>query len=137
MTLERKAVHPWEIRRVHRLVARAAALPDIRTEVEANHDENRWWPTSIADPRMRMLAAGWSTRISYRMVETYARVIASADAQGFDSLAAAADADLTALVRPIGLARPGSATCAHSPSCCGAGTRRVLIRRCRRPTATI
>ncbi|MFE4610852.1 hypothetical protein ACFRK5_21255 [Streptomyces niveus] len=103
MTIERVRAKPLEIRRVHRLVARAAGLPDVRAEVEANHDENRWWPTSIVDPRVRMLAAGWSTRVSYRMVETYARVITSADASGFDSLAAATDAELASLVRPIGL----------------------------------
>ncbi|MFI9626426.1 hypothetical protein [Streptomyces sp. NPDC052042] len=103
MTIERVKAKPLEIRRVHRLVARAAGLPDVRAEVEANHDENRWWPTSISDPRVRMLAAGWSTRVSYRMVETYARVITSADARGFDSLLAATDAELASLVRPIGL----------------------------------
>ncbi|WP_069625377.1 hypothetical protein [Streptomyces niveus] len=103
MTIEHVRAKPLEIRRVHRLVARAAGLPDVRAEVEANHDENRWWPTSIIDPRVRMLAAGWSTRVSYRMVETYARVITSADARGFDSLAAATDAELASLVRPIGL----------------------------------
>jgi endonuclease III len=103
MTIERVKAKPLEVRRVHRLIARAAGLPDVRAEVEANHDENRWWPTSISDPRVRMLAAGWSTRVSYRMVETYARVITSADARGFDSLVAATDAELAALVRPIGL----------------------------------
>ncbi|AXG78606.1 hypothetical protein [Streptomyces paludis] len=103
MTIERVKAKPLEIRRVHRLVARAAGLPDVRAEVEANHDENRWWPTSISDPRVRMLAAGWSTRVSYRMVETYAGVIASANTHGFDSLAQATDTELIALVRPIGL----------------------------------
>ncbi|QMU67266.1 hypothetical protein [Streptacidiphilus sp. P02-A3a] len=103
MTTERTKATALEVRRAHRLVARAAGLPDVRAAVEANHDENRWWPTSISDPRVRMLAAGWSTRVSYRMVETYARVIASADAQGFDSLIAAEDAELASLARPIGL----------------------------------
>ncbi|MGW6775256.1 hypothetical protein ACWGBX_33215 [Streptomyces sp. NPDC055037] len=103
MTIERTKATALEVRRVHRLVARAASLPDVQAEVEANHDENQWWPTSISDPRVRMLAAGWSTRVSYRMVETYARVIASANVQGFDSLATAEDAELAALARPIGL----------------------------------
>jgi hypothetical protein len=103
MTIERAKPTPFDTRRIHRLVTRAAALPDVQVEVEANHDENRWWPTSIYDPRMRMLAAGWSTRVSYRMVETYARVIAAADAQGFDRLIAATDTELGELVRPIGL----------------------------------
>ncbi|MEU9848142.1 hypothetical protein [Streptomyces sp. NPDC047985] len=75
----------------------------MRAEVEANHDENRWWPSSIGDPRVRMLAAGWSTRVSYRMVETYAGVITSAEARGFADLVASTDAELASLVRPIGL----------------------------------
>ncbi|WP_129839476.1 hypothetical protein [Streptomyces sp. RFCAC02] len=104
-TVRRSAVKPLEIRRVHRLVARAAALPDVRAEVEANHDNNRWWPMTITDPRVRMLAAGWSTRVSYRMVGTYAKVIRAADALGFDALVAATEVELAELVRPLGLAR--------------------------------
>ncbi|WP_329155678.1 hypothetical protein OIU91_40865 (plasmid) [Streptomyces sp. NBC_01456] len=89
--------------RVLALVTRAAALADVRAEVEANHDHNRWWPPTIADPRMRMLAAGWSTRISYRMVDTYAAVLAKAEAIGFDALIDLDDAQLRDLVTPLGL----------------------------------
>ncbi|MFB7940429.1 hypothetical protein [Streptomyces sp. NPDC056049] len=103
MTIERAKPNVIEVRRVHRLVARAAGLPDVRAEVEANHDENRWWPTTIGDPRVRMLAAGWSTRVSYRMVKTYAGVITSAEARGFDDLVASTDAEMASLVRPLGL----------------------------------
>ncbi|MFJ7423466.1 hypothetical protein ACIQXD_33395 [Streptomyces uncialis] len=103
MTIERVTPHAQQVRRVHRLVARAASLPDVRAEVEANHDENRWWPTSIRDPRVRMLAAGWSSRVSYRMVTTYSQVIATADDRGFDGLVASTDTELASLVRPIGL----------------------------------
>ncbi|MEU2133605.1 hypothetical protein [Streptomyces sp. NPDC018352] len=102
-TVFRTSVKPQEIRRVHQLVARAAALSDVRDEVEANHDNNRWWPTTITDPRVRMLAAGWSTRVSYRMVDTYAKVIQSADTLGFEVLAASTEAELAELVRPLGL----------------------------------
>ncbi|MDH6574729.1 hypothetical protein [Kitasatospora sp. MAP5-34] len=105
MTVERVKPRALDARRIYRLVALAASLSDVRDEVEANHDDNRWWPTSITDIRLRMLAAGWSTRVSYRMVTTYARVIASADALGFDHLAAATDTELAELVRPIGLAQ--------------------------------
>lgn len=92
-----------ERKRITRLVETAAALADIRTEVEANHDNNRWWPTSITDPRMRMLAAGWSTRVNYRMIASYAAVIREADTLGFDALAASTDTEVTDLARPIGL----------------------------------
>lgn len=89
--------------RVLAFVARAAALDDVRAEVEANHDHNRWWPPTIADPRMRMLAAGWSTRINYRMVDTYAAVLARADAIGFDALTDLDDGQARDLVAPLGL----------------------------------
>ncbi|MFF8919370.1 hypothetical protein ACF08M_40330 [Streptomyces sp. NPDC015032] len=89
--------------RIFRLVNRAASLEDVRAEVDANHDNNRWWPLGITDWRMRMLAAGWSTRVSYRMVSTYAGVITKADEVGFGVLADSSDDDLTDLVRPIGL----------------------------------
>ncbi|WP_327359540.1 hypothetical protein [Streptomyces sp. NBC_01304] len=89
--------------RVLALVTSASALPDVRAEVEANHDDNRWWPLAITEPRMRMLAAGWSTRVSYRMVDTYAAVLRRADALGFDALADLDDVQARALVSPLGL----------------------------------
>ncbi|MGH3764055.1 MAG: hypothetical protein ACRDTX_02690 [Pseudonocardiaceae bacterium] len=89
--------------RVFDIVRSIAALPEVRTAVEANHDNNRWWPTSVTDPRIRMLAAGWSTRISYSVVDTYARVVAEANALGFEKLVALDDAELACLVRPLGL----------------------------------
>lgn len=90
--------------RVHALVSRAAAQPDVRAAVEANHDDNRWWPRSVTDWRVRMTVAGWSTRVSYSMIGTYAGVVAQADALGWDSLTAMDDSAVTALVRPLGLA---------------------------------
>ncbi|WP_053679725.1 hypothetical protein [Streptomyces sp. XY66] len=89
--------------RVLTFVTRAAALTDVRAEVETNHDHNRWWPPTITDPRMRMLAAGWSTRINYRMVDTYAAVLARADTLGFDALTDLDDDQARALVAPLGL----------------------------------
>ncbi len=74
--------------RIFDIVRRVAALPEVRAAVEANHDDNRWWPTSVADPRTRMVVAGWSTRISYSMIDTYARVVAETDALGFERLVA-------------------------------------------------
>ncbi|MGH3856447.1 MAG: hypothetical protein ACRDR6_23760 [Pseudonocardiaceae bacterium] len=89
--------------RVFDIVRRIAALPEIRAAVEANHDDNRWWPISISDPRIRMIVAGWSTRISYSVVDTYARVVAETNALGFEELVALDDGELTRLVRPLGL----------------------------------
>lgn len=89
--------------RVLTLVTRASALTDVRAEVEINHDHNRWWPPTITDPRMRMLAAGWSTRINYRMVDTYAAVLTRADTLGFDALTDLDDDQARDLVAPLGL----------------------------------
>lgn len=90
--------------RVYALVARAARQPDVRAAVEANHDDNRWWPLSVSDWRVRMTVAGWSTRVSYAMIDTYSGVVSRADALGWDRLAALDDGDATTLVRPLGLA---------------------------------
>ncbi|MEZ0108614.1 hypothetical protein ABH920_002615 [Catenulispora sp. EB89] len=84
-------------------VSRIASLPQVKQAVEANHDANRWWPLTITDPRMRMLAAGWSTRISNSMVSSYAAVLAEADALGFDKLTALEDEELAKIVHPLGL----------------------------------
>lgn len=96
---------PAQSTRIRTVIDRASAQPDIRAEVEANHDDNRWWPLSVADPRIRMLAAGWSTRISYRMIGTYREVIRAADTRGFDVLAQSVDANLTDIVAPLGLTK--------------------------------
>src|SRR5579859_345135 len=90
--------------RVHALVCCAAGQPDVRAAVEANHDDNRWWPRSVADWRVRMTVAGWSTRVSNSMIGTYSGVVARADSLGWDRLTALDDEALTKLVYPLGLA---------------------------------
>jgi endonuclease III len=89
--------------RVYSLVACGARQPDVRAAVEANHDDNRWWPLSVTDWRVRMTAAGWSTRISYSMISTYASVVARADQLGWNNLTTLDDTALAAIVRPLGL----------------------------------
>lgn len=89
--------------RVLALARVAAAQDDVRDDVEANHDDNRWWPTYVTDPRVRMAVAGWSSRVSYAMIDTYAAVVKAADAYGWDQLTGMDDADLSALVGPLGL----------------------------------
>jgi endonuclease III len=51
-----------------------------------------------------MAVAGWSTRVSYSMIETYSAVVGHADALGWDGLTDLDDRAVTALVRPLGLA---------------------------------
>jgi endonuclease III len=84
-------------------VTRAAAQTDVRAAVQANHDDNRWWPVRVQDWRVRMAVAGWSTRVSYAMIGKYAEVVGRADALGWDKLTMLNDETLTSLVRPIGL----------------------------------
>lgn len=95
---------PETAERVYSLVAHAAAQPDVRAAVEANHDDNRWWPRAVSDWRVRMAVAGWSTRVSYSMIGTYSSVVARADSLGWGGLTALDDGAVTALVRPLGLA---------------------------------
>jgi endonuclease III len=89
--------------RLRAFVTSAATQPDVRAAVEANHDDNRWWPAYVQDWRIRMAVAGWSSRVSYAMVSTYAGVVARADTLGWDLLSTLDDASLARLVRPIGL----------------------------------
>jgi hypothetical protein len=90
--------------RLFSLVERAVRQPDVRAAVEANHDDNRWWPRSVTDWRIRMTVAGWSTRVSYAMIGTYAGVVSCADALGWGGLTELDDAKLSSIVRPLGLA---------------------------------
>jgi hypothetical protein len=97
-------VAPDHDERLFSLVERAARQPDVRAAVEANHDDNRWWPRSVADWRVRMTVAGWSTRVSYSMIGTYALVVSRADSLGWAGLMALDDVRLGSIVRPLGLA---------------------------------
>lgn len=89
--------------RVYALTAVAAAQSDVREAVEANHDDNRWWPTYVSDPRVRMAVAGLSSRVSYAMIDTYAAVVKAADSYGWDLLTGMDDAGLTTVIRSLGL----------------------------------
>jgi endonuclease III len=82
-----------------------ASLPEVKVEVMKNHDDNQWWPVTLSDWRLRLVIAGWSTRVSYRMIATYRRVVMSADALGYDQLCAMQDEDIEKLVESLGLAR--------------------------------
>ena len=88
---------------LYRVISICAALPDVRQEVIKNHDDNRWWPLSVKDIRLRLVIAGWSTRISYSMIGTYQSVVASVNAIGFDALSRMTDTELIPLLTPLGL----------------------------------
>ena len=80
-----------------------ANLADVRQEVMLNHDDNRWWPTTIQDWRLRMVIAGWSTRVSYNMVKTYQKVVHNVSRIGFEDLCRMSDAELQDLIGSLGL----------------------------------
>jgi hypothetical protein len=100
----RAGLVPDPAERLFSLVECAARQPDVRAAVEANHDDNRWWPQSVTDWRVRMAVAGWSTRVSYAMIGTYAGVVSRADSLGWGGLTALDDAKLGSVVQPLGLA---------------------------------
>lgn len=89
--------------RLHDLVSVISAQEEVKRAVETNHDNNQWWPRHVDDWRVRMLVAGWSTRVSYAMVHVYAEVVKQADAYGWDALTGLHDQEIADLVRPLGL----------------------------------
>jgi hypothetical protein len=65
--------------RVYSLVARAARQPDVQAAVEANHDDNRWWPLSVTD---WPLADDITSRVSY--LRPLAEFVGEAETAGTD-----------------------------------------------------
>lgn len=85
------------------ILTHASRLADVRAEVYANHDNNRWWPLEVRDWRLRILLAGWSTRVSYSMVASYASVVRRCNELGFDSIRDLSKESLAEVVKPLGL----------------------------------
>ncbi len=85
------------------VLAVCAQQADVREEVLRNHDDNRWWPREVEDWRLRMVIAGWSTRVSYTMITTYQRVVPQAAHIGYENLCRLGEADLYNLVGSLGL----------------------------------
>lgn len=88
---------------VFEAVRAAAEDFTVRTDIIANHDDNRWWPLRVTDWRLRLVFAGWSTRISYNMIRSFQRTIDAAEMLGFDSLAAMSDEDLARITASLGM----------------------------------
>lgn len=78
-------------------------LNDVNQAVHKNHDDNLWWPLSVNDWRLRMLIAGWSTRISYNMIKTYRKMVNDVTQLGYDSLCNMSDSQLKGLIGSLGL----------------------------------
>ena len=52
-----------------------ASQPEVKDAVIKSHDNNPWWPKDVDDWRMKMLIAGLSTRVSFRMLGSYIKTI--------------------------------------------------------------
>ena len=81
-----------------------ASLPEVKIEVMKNHDDNQWWPIALADWRLRLVVAGWSTRVSYQMISTYRSVVKNVDTLGYEQICSMQDKDIEILVGSLGLA---------------------------------
>jgi endonuclease III-like uncharacterized protein len=89
--------------RLFEIVKICASLSSVRYDVLRNHDDNQWWPLAIDDWRLRLVVAGWSTRISYNMISTYQAVIYRTQSIGYDRLCTVSDEELASIVTPLGL----------------------------------
>lgn len=78
-------------------------VPAVRNEVLKNHDNNLWWPLDVTDWRLRMVVAGWSSRISYNMIATYRRVVSNVNLEGYDTLVHMSAPELQNLIGSLGL----------------------------------
>jgi endonuclease III len=85
------------------IVKTMASQPDIMNAVVKSHDENPWWPMSVADWRMRMIIAGLSTRVSFRMLHIYKDVIAKFGTLTYMQIKSASDVELIEILNPLGL----------------------------------
>ena len=86
-----------------RVLKHCASQDEVALWVRKMHDDNYWWPLHVADVRTRMLIAGLSTRISYRMLNTYRRVVDQLGDTPWSALAAMDRESFRRIVGPLGL----------------------------------
>lgn len=84
-------------------IAIIARQPEVRRAVLHSFSNNPWWPKSIKDWRVRMIVAGLSTRVSFRMLNTYEKVIRHLKKYDFDELHKMDDEDIIRIIKPLGL----------------------------------
>lgn len=77
--------------------------PKIQVEVEKNFEDNLWWPKSVQDRDMRLIIAGLSTRVSYRMINTYRRIINEIGSMTFHEFAKLDRDRMIDILKPLGL----------------------------------
>ena len=81
----------------------AASQRPVREVLLRSHDDNTWWPKHVRDWRTRMLIAGLSARISYRMVPIYREIIDKLDSHPWDALATMPEEGIREIIGRIGL----------------------------------
>jgi thymidylate kinase/endonuclease III len=81
----------------------AASQRPVKEALLRSHDNNTWWPKHVKDWGTRMLIAGLSARISYRMVPIYREIIDKLDSHSWDSLATMPEEEMVEIIGRIGL----------------------------------
>jgi len=80
-----------------------ASQEAVKKAVFQNYNNNLWWPLSIRDWRIRMLIAGLSLRVSYRMIETFRKVVNELSSYTYEEISLMNRDKFKSIVRPIGL----------------------------------
>lgn len=78
-------------------------LPDVKSDVIKNHDNNLWWPIEIEDYRKRLLIAGLSTRISYNMINSYRNVINDLNEYSYEQIKEMSEEEIINIIKGLGL----------------------------------
>ena len=80
-----------------------AEQPKVKEAVIKSHDNNPWWPNDVNDWRLRMLIAGLSTRVSFRMLGSYTKTINEFLQFSYEKIKKMSDVDLKSVLKPLGL----------------------------------
>ena len=80
-----------------------ASQDEVKKAVINSHDNNPWWPKDVSDWRMKMLVAGLSTRVSFRMLSSYIKTIRNFLNHSYEEIAKISDNDLKIMLKPLGL----------------------------------
>lgn len=80
-----------------------ASQDAVKKAVINSHDNNPWWPKNVSDWRMKMLVAGLSTRVSFRMLGSYTKTIGNFLKHSYEEISKASDEELKTMLKPLGL----------------------------------
>lgn len=80
-----------------------ASQMEVKDTVINSHDNNPWWPRDVDDWRMKMLVAGLSTRVSFRMLGSYTNTINNFLMHSYEEIKERSDDDLRVMLKSLGL----------------------------------